>query len=133
MTASTPALEPPTGAGPAPAAGHPAAGAPGCLFCGGAGGVRALAVTGGLVIGEDEPIACACVVLGPTPMTRRVAAAIETYTAERGYPPSLRDLGVRFGRSYRTMRDHVERLREAGLLSRERGRGSGRTLRVVRR
>lgn len=137
MTAHlSPAPEPPTGAGTAPAAEirRSAAGVPGCPFCHGAGMVRVLAVTGGLVIDEDDvaPVPCACVTQPARPRDRRVLAAVAAHVDEQGWPPTLRELADRTGLTRAVAYRSLLRLEAAGFLERDAGKVE-RGMRLVSR
>ncbi|WP_018350971.1 LexA family protein [Longispora albida] len=58
-----------------------------------------------------------------------VLHALHAYTAERGYPPSLRDLGEAVGLSVTTVSYHVDRLASGGLVEHVPSRA--RTLRLT--
>lgn len=66
-----------------------------------------------------------------TARQREVLAALERLTADRGYPPTLRELGAEVGlSSASSVWAHVHVLEEAELIARQPGRP--RTTRSVR-
>lgn len=51
---------------------------------------------------------------------QQILEYIVSFTAERGYPPSVREIGAAMGlRSTSTVHSHLEALRQAGLLDRD--------------
>jgi repressor LexA len=57
----------------------------------------------------------------PTPRQRQVLAAVDALALERGYPPTLRELGAALGiRSLNGVNDHLRALERKGLLTRAR-------------
>lgn len=66
-----------------------------------------------------------------TPRQQAVYQAIIDLTAEKGYSPSVRELGERLGlASPSTVHAHLMQLERAGLVTSE--PGASRTLRVIR-
>ena len=65
-----------------------------------------------------------------TPKQAAVLAFVGTYTASKGYPPSLREIADEFGLgSASAAKIHVVALKKKGLLTWQEGKA--RTLRVV--
>lgn len=66
---------------------------------------------------------------------RKIMAVIRRMVADRGYPPSVRELCVETGiRSPSTIHYHLKELIEQGMIVQERsetGRANARTLRIV--
>jgi SOS-response transcriptional repressor LexA len=60
-----------------------------------------------------------------------ILAFIAGYISERGYPPSMREIGRELGRSPQSIMVHLDRLEADGLLTRE--PGIPRSLRLVLR
>lgn len=57
---------------------------------------------------------------GPTERQQRILEVISEYTAERGYPPSVREIGERVGlSSSSTVQSHLKTLERRGLISRD--------------
>lgn len=58
----------------------------------------------------------------PTPRQIEVLAFVQEYRVRHQRPPTLRDIGVRFGISRNAAKGHLEALEAKGLLTREAGR-----------
>ncbi|MDP9017753.1 MAG: transcriptional repressor LexA [Candidatus Eremiobacteraeota bacterium] len=57
---------------------------------------------------------------GTTERQQRILEVISEYTAERGYPPSVREIGERVGlSSSSTVQSHLKTLERRGLISRD--------------
>jgi len=57
---------------------------------------------------------------GTTDRQRRILEVIQEFTAERGYPPSVREIGERVGlSSSSTIHSHLKSLERQGLISRD--------------
>ena len=64
-----------------------------------------------------------------TPKQRALCEFVRSYTKERGYPPTIREIGTPLGlRSPSTVSFHLKKLREAGVLSLEEGKTRSITL-----
>ena len=64
-----------------------------------------------------------------TPKQRALCEFVRSYTKERGYPPTIREIGTHLGlRSPSTVSFHLKKLREAGVLSLEEGKTRSITL-----
>lgn len=71
---------------------------------------------------------------GLSPRARAILGFIARVQAKQGAPPTLREIGRRFGiRSTNGVRYHIDRLERAGALRRRPGRARGLTLRGVPR
>lgn len=59
----------------------------------------------------------------PSPRQQEILDCIRRYTAEHGYPPTVREIGAAVGlASPNTVHGHLGRLERKGLLRREPGR-----------
>ncbi len=57
---------------------------------------------------------------GPTQRQQRILDAIRQYTSDRGYPPSVREIGERVGlSSSSTVQSHLKTLERRGLIHRD--------------
>src|SRR5437588_12704484 len=57
---------------------------------------------------------------GATERQRRILEVIHEFTAERGYPPSVREIGERVGlSSSSTIHSHLKSLERQGLITRD--------------
>lgn len=66
-----------------------------------------------------------------TARQEEVLGAIEQHTAQHGYPPTLREIGLRVGiRSTNGVEEHLRALERKGWLTREAGKA--RALKVTR-
>jgi repressor LexA len=69
--------------------------------------------------------------MGLTPRQAEILAYVTAYTEERGYAPTLQEIGARFGlSSVATVHKHVRHLVDKGYLRRER-RNASRDIEVV--
>src|SRR5271167_4615420 len=79
-----------------------------------------LCLLGGTTLTGLPPIGGTMIDRGTTEKQRRILDVIRDFTAEMGYPPSVREIGERVGlSSSSTVQSHLKTLERRGLLRRD--------------